>query len=89
MKKIIVYTKDYCPYCVRAKRLLDELGADYEEIDITQTPEAMEALVKKSGMMTVPQIFVGEDEGEKCLGGSEDIHQLHREGKLLEALGLE
>lgn len=88
MKKIVIYTKDYCPYCVRAKGLLDELGAKYEEIDITQTPETMESLVKKSGMMTVPQIFVEDDGGEKCLGGFDDIHKLHEEGKLFHELGL-
>jgi len=88
MKKITVYTKDYCPYCDSAKRLLDELGAKYEEIDITQTPGVMEELVKKSGMMTVPQIFVADESGEKCLGGSDEIHQLHQEGQLTAALGL-
>ncbi len=89
MKKITVYTKDYCPYCDTAKRLLKEIGATFEEIDITSTPEMMEELVKKSGLMTVPQIFVEDDSGEKCLGGSDDIHKLHEEGKLMGALGLE
>lgn len=84
MKKITLYTKDYCPYCDRAKRLLNEIGAKYEEIDITHTPEVMQELVKKSGLMTVPQIFADD----KCLGGSDDIHRLHEEGKLLEELGL-
>lgn len=83
-----MYTKDYCSYCDRAKQLLRELGASYEEIDITRTPEVMEALVKKSGMMTVPQIFVEDESGEKCLGGYDDIHKLHEEGKLVPALGM-
>ncbi len=85
MADIKIYTKDYCPYCVKAKALLDDLGAQYEEIDITSTPEVINELVKKSGMMTVPQIFVGE----KCLGGSDDIHALHAEGKLKAELGLD
>lgn len=84
MKKITLYTKDYCPYCHRAKRLLNEIGAEYEEIDLTHSPEMMRELVEKSGMMTVPQIFADH----QCLGGYDAIAQLHEEGKLLEALGL-
>lgn len=89
MKKITLYTKDYCPYCDRAKHLLSELGAEYQEVDITHTPDMMQQLVEKSGMMTVPQIFV--DEGgadEKCLGGFDDIYRLHKDGKLRGELGL-
>ena len=84
MKSIKIYTKDYCPYCDAAKRLLDDLGAKYEEIDITKTPELIHELAEKSGMMTVPQIFAGE----KCLGGFDNINALHKEDKLKEALGL-
>lgn len=45
---ITIYTKDYCPYCIKAKNLLDSLGASYEEIDITSTPEIIMELAKKS-----------------------------------------
>ncbi len=83
MKKITIYTKDYCPYCDSAKVLLTQIGAKYEEIDITKTPEMIHELVKKSGLMTVPQIFAGD----KCLGGYDQISALHGEGKLLEELG--
>ncbi len=55
---ITVYSKDYCPYCVKAKNLLSSLGISFEEIDITKSPEIIVDLVKKSGMRTVPQIFV-------------------------------
>jgi glutaredoxin 3 len=55
---LILYTKDYCPYCVKAKNLLDSIGATYEEIDITSTPEIIIELAKKSGMRTVPQIYL-------------------------------
>jgi glutaredoxin 3 len=54
---LTLYTKDYCPYCIKAKNLLDSLGATYEEIDISSTPEIIMELAKKSGMRTVPQIF--------------------------------
>lgn len=55
---LTVYTKDYCPYCVKAKHLLTSLGATFEEVDITKSPEIIVDLVKKSGMRTVPQIFI-------------------------------
>ena len=77
-----VYTKEYCPYCKQALALFDSLDVKYENIDITDTPEVMEELSKKSGLMTIPQIFVGE----KCLGGFSDIDALHQEDKLIPAL---
>lgn len=81
---ITIYTKDYCPYCVRAKNLLDSLGANYEEVDITSTPEVIMELAKKSGMRTVPQIFVWEE----CLWGFDNINALHGKGELTGKLGL-
>lgn len=85
MPQIKIYTKDYCSYCTSAKALLSSLGAEYEEIDITKTPEMMAEISQKSGFMTVPQIFVGD----KCLGGSDDIHAMNDRGELKEALGIE
>jgi glutaredoxin 3 len=81
---ITIYTKDYCPYCVKAKNLLSSLGATYEEIDITGTPEIIVELAKKSGMRTVPQIFIGDE----CLGGFDSINAMNNEGRLKEKLGL-
>lgn len=77
---VTVYSKDYCPYCTMAKNLLRGLNIPFEEIDITHSPEIMDELVKKSRMMTVPQIFVGD----LCLGGYDNINELHKKGKLLE-----
>ncbi len=82
---ITVYTKDYCPYCIKAKNLLSSLGATYEEIDISATPEVIMELAKKSGMRTLPQIFVGDE----CLGGFDNINALNSEGKLVAKIGLE
>jgi len=75
-----IYTKDYCPYCIQAKSLLNSLNIPFEETDITTTPEIIEELSQKSGFRTVPQIFVGD----KCLGGYSDIAKLNEEGKLTE-----
>jgi glutaredoxin 3 len=79
---IKIYTKNYCPYCTQAKALLTSLGAEYEEVDVTSSPEVMEDLVEKTGLMTVPQIFLGE----KLLGGYDDIAKLNEEGKLADLI---
>jgi glutaredoxin 3 len=79
MPKVEVYTKMFCPYCVRAKRLLDEKGVAYEEIDITMGgPQRGEMIQRANGRTTVPQIFIGETH----VGGSDDLAALERRGKL-------
>lgn len=80
---ITVYTKDYCPYCIQAKNLLDSIGATYQEIDVTHDHDMLIEIVKKSGMRTVPQIFVND----ACLGGYSDIAALHESWKLIGMLG--
>ena len=83
MAEVKVYTVDYCPYCKKAKALLDKKGVKYEEIDITDQPEMREKLVEMSGGRdTVPQIFIN---GE-CIGGSTDLDALNSSGKLDELL---
>jgi glutaredoxin 3 len=76
--KITVYTKEQCPYCVRAKRLLDKKGFTYEEIDVEGDEKLRGWLVEKTGQMTVPQIFAGE----RSLGGYSDLDALDRAGRL-------
>ncbi len=76
--KVIIYTKDYCPYCKHAKRLLESKGISFEEHDLEDKPQEFEALMKKTGMRTVPQIFIGE----KLIGGYSDMAALDKEGKL-------
>ncbi len=76
--KVTVYTKQNCPFCVRAKRLLEKKGVAYEEISVEGKDELRTWLVEKTGQMTVPQIFAGD----RSLGGFSDIDALDREGKL-------
>ncbi len=77
--KIEIYTKWGCPYCSRAKALLDSKGAAYEEFDITMGgPKRAEMLERAPGRTTVPQIFIGEIH----VGGSDDLAALERQGKL-------
>lgn len=83
--KVEIYTKLYCGYCYRAKRLLDSKGVDYEEYDITLGgPKRAEMLERKPNAMTVPQIFIDD----VAVGGSDDLAALEREGKLDAMLGL-
>lgn len=79
MKQIIVYTTTYCPYCKRAKALLDSLGLVYEEIDLSQNDTLREKIIEKYQWQTVPVIVIDE----VCIGGCDDLFQLHSTGQLL------
>ena len=79
MAKIEIYTKAFCPYCSRAKALLDGKGAAYDEFDITMdTAKRKEMLERSGGRSTVPQIFIDG----KHIGGSDDLSALDRQGGL-------
>ena len=84
MPKVEIYTKMFCPYCVRAKRLLGEKGVDFEEYDITLGgPKRVEMVDRAHGRTTVPQIFI---DGAH-VGGSDDLMALEASGKLDQLLG--
>ncbi|MBX9728490.1 MAG: glutaredoxin 3 [Sphingopyxis sp.] len=79
MATIEIYTKAFCPYCHRAKALLDGKGAAYQEIDITMGgPRRGEMIDRAGGSTTVPQIFIDGTH----VGGCDDVHALDRAGKL-------
>ena len=83
--KVEIYTKLYCGYCYRAKRLLESKGVEFEEYDITLGgPHKAEMLARKPDAFTVPQIFIDD----RAIGGSDDLARLEREGKLDSLLGL-
>ena len=84
MTDVLIYTKDYCPYCKRAKQLLDEKGVKYTEIDVTNDEAKQQEMVEKSGRMTVPEIFIDG----KHIGGCDDLYELEEQGKLNGLLGL-
>ncbi len=84
MAKIEIYTKAFCPYCTRAKRLLDEKGAAFEEFDITMGgPKRQEMIQRAGGRSTVPQIFIDDAH----IGGSDDLAALERGGRLDPLIG--
>jgi glutaredoxin 3 len=83
--KVEIYTKIYCGYCFRAKRMLESKGVDFIEHDITMGGDRKaEMLARKPDAFTVPQIFIDG----VAVGGSDDLARLDREGKLDELLGL-
>ena len=84
MARIEVYTKFLCPYCTRAKALLENKGAAFEEIDVTMDRAGFEAMVDRArGRRTVPQIFIDG----KHIGGSDDLAELEAKGELDALLG--
>ena len=79
MAKVEIYTKFLCPYCTRAKSLLQSKGVEFTEYDISMGgPKREEMLSRAPGRTTVPQIFIDD----RHIGGSDDLAALDREGQL-------
>lgn len=78
MKPVTIYTTTYCPYCVRAKELLNRKGAAYSEISAEDDAVREDMIVKAGGRRTVPQIFIGDTH----VGGCDDLYALDKAGKL-------
>ena len=79
MARVEIYTKFGCPYCARAKHLLEEKGAQYEEYEINSAPGKRDEMLERSnGRHTVPQIFIDG----RHIGGSDDLAALDRSGGL-------
>ena len=79
MANVTIYTKPYCPYCMRALSLLEKKGVDFEEIEAAQDAGKRREMMQRSGgKSTFPQIFV---DGQH-IGGCDDMLALDREGKL-------
>lgn len=79
MAEIIIYTKDYCPYCVRAKQLLKQKGQSFKEIDISRDEKLQQEMIEKSGgRRTVPQIFINGS----SIGGFQELQALDSNGRL-------
>ena len=79
MPKITIYTTPFCGYCYRAKALLKSKGAEFHEIDVSRDPaERQRMMARANGHRTVPQIFIGDSH----VGGSDELHDLDRRGRL-------
>jgi len=80
-KKTIIYSSPLCPYCVRAKSLLDQEGISYEEIDVSKDPDLRQKMSSLAGGRTsVPQIFINDHH----MGGCDDLYEAYKTGKLKE-----
>ena len=79
MARVEIYTKFMCPYCARAKRLLESKGIDYEETEISMSADKREEMIQRAnGRTTVPQIFIDG----RHIGGSDDLAELEGTGRL-------
>lgn len=75
---IIIYSKTHCPYCVRAKQLLERKNLLFKEINIEDNDDLLEEMIRKSQRRTVPQIFIGN----RHIGGCDDLYALDAQGDL-------
>jgi len=83
--KVVMYTTGWCPYCGRARRLLEDKGVPISEIDVEARPEARAEMMRRSGGRgTVPQIFIGD----RHVGGCDDLLALEAAGDLDGLLGI-
>ena len=80
MSKIIVYSTDPCSFCSRAKELLTKRGIAYEEVNLAKDPAGREQLLARTGMLSFPQIVVGDD----ILGGFRELIMADQSGRLEE-----
>ena len=76
--RVLMYVTGWCPYCARARSLLESKGVAVEEIDIEAVPGARSEMLARSGRRSVPQIFIGESH----VGGSEELEALDAAGRL-------
>jgi glutaredoxin 3 len=79
---VTLYTTRFCPYCIRARDLLDDKGVVYKDIAVDNDPRLRGEMTARSGRTTVPQIWVGEQH----IGGCDDLLLLERQGRLDEFL---
>ncbi|MAV92466.1 MAG: glutaredoxin 3 [Bdellovibrionaceae bacterium] len=78
MARVKVYTTSYCPYCVRAKQLLSSKGIDFEEVNMDGKTDELKALKEKTGLQTVPQIFIDDE----LVGGFTELAAKDSRGEL-------
>jgi glutaredoxin 3 len=84
MAKVEMYATGWCPYCARARALLEQKGVAFTEFDIDEEPRQRDEMIRRAGRTSVPQIFI---DGEH-IGGSDELAALDRAGKLDAKLGL-
>jgi glutaredoxin 3 len=78
MEKVWMYSTALCPYCVRARRLLEHKGVAFEEVRVDLEPQRRAEIYHRTGRRTVPQVFIGD----RHIGDCEEIYALEAQGKL-------
>ena len=79
MNEVLMYSSQFCPYCVNAEKLLQNKGVkDIKKIMVDEDPSYMEEMLKITGEKTVPQIFIGD----KHIGGFEQLRSINNDGSL-------
>ncbi|AKX47438.1 glutaredoxin [Thiopseudomonas alkaliphila] len=78
MQQVLIYSSDFCPFCRRAKQLLEQKGVLYEEINVDKVRGSRKEMAEKAGRTSVPQIWIGETH----VGGCDDLYALQQAGKL-------
>lgn len=82
MQAVVIYTTRFCPFCIRAKQLLDSKRVEYREIPVDNNPELRAQMAASAGSRAVPQIWIGE----RHVGGCDELMALERSGQLDEWL---
>lgn len=78
MAGVVIYSSNYCPYCIRAKMLLNAKEVDYQELVVDGEPALRAEMQQKSGRTSVPQIWIGD----RHVGGFDDLWLLDSKGQL-------
>ena len=76
--KVLIYTTRFCPYCIRAKYLLDNKNVSYKEVSVDAKPALRQEMMQKANSHTVPQIWIGDTH----VGGCDELFMLERAGTL-------
>jgi glutaredoxin 3 len=84
MRNVIVYTADPCRRCGNAKAILEAHGIEYVEVNLTKDPDGRAELVQRTGLMTFPQVVVGDE----AIGGLDELRAADANGKLAEILAV-
>jgi glutaredoxin 3 len=78
MRSVVLYTTERCSLCVSAKALLKRRGIDFDEVNLARDPDGRDALQRQTGMVTFPQIVIGEE----VLGGFRELVAADQQGRL-------
>ncbi|BAP15180.1 MAG: glutaredoxin [Alcanivorax borkumensis] len=83
MARVELYTTSWCPFCVRAKQLLNSKNVAFEDTDVDREPQQRAVMMQRGGGRTVPQIFINDH----AVGGCDELFALERAGALDALLG--